>query len=175
MNARFTRLDRLMNCTGDQFFTGSGFTLDQNRRIRGSYSRNLRQHFAQRLGEPTISSNMEERTISSRNATVSFRMRSSARLRSSNVSSRREHRANFAMFIEQWVVAKQKPAYRHLCRACAFQSQTALHLSSRSVVRSVLFEIVWMKVPLMSLIGSRALHLFKGMSVIVEQHLVRLK
>jgi hypothetical protein len=30
-----------------------------------------------------------------------------------------------------------------------------------------------MKVPLMSLVSSRALHLFKGMSVIVEQHLVR--
>jgi len=37
------------------------------------------------------------------------------------------------------------------------------------------FEIVWMKVPLMSLISSRALHLFKRISVILEQHLVRLK
>src|SRR4029077_18303969 len=32
-----------------------------------------------------------------------------------------------------------------------------------------------MKVPLMPLIGSRALHLFKRMSVIVEQHVVRVQ
>ena len=37
------------------------------------------------------------------------------------------------------------------------------------------FEIIWMKIPHMSLISSRALHLFKSMSVIVEHHLVCLK
>ena len=39
-----------MNRTGNQLFAGSGLTLDENRRIRGSHSGNLFQYLAQRLG-----------------------------------------------------------------------------------------------------------------------------
>src|ERR1700676_2464303 len=50
-NERAVRpLGPIMNRTGNKFLPGSRLTLDQNRRIRGSYSRNLLQHSAQRLG-----------------------------------------------------------------------------------------------------------------------------
>jgi len=78
---------------GRSVFTGSGFTLDPEPSIRGSYSRTWPNTLPQRLGEPTISSNMEGARFSSVNATVSFRMRSSARLRSSMSVAVANHRA----------------------------------------------------------------------------------
>jgi len=93
-----------------------------------------------------------------------------------DVSSRRKPPRYSALFIEQRVVAKQKPAIPPVFGAHAF-----FNLKRHSTCQAAAsfapcsFEIVWVNVPLMSLITSWALHLFKGMSVIVEQHLVRLK
>src|SRR4029077_12798681 len=93
-----------------------------------------------------------------------------------DVSSRREPPRYSALFIDQRVVTKQKPAIPPI-----FAADALFNLKRHSTCQAAAsfapcsFEIVWMKVPHMSLIGSRALHLFKGMSVIVEHHLVRLK
>src|SRR5437016_10597363 len=93
-----------------------------------------------------------------------------------DVSSRREPPRYSALFIEQRVVAKQKPAIPPI-----FAAHPLFNLKRHSTCQAAAsfapcsFEIIGMKVSLMSLITSRALHLFKGMSVIVEQHLVRLK
>ena len=80
------------------------------------------------------------------------------------------------LFIQHGLVAKQKPAIPPIFAADALFNlkrhstcQAAAPFGPRS------FEIVWVKVRLMSLITSHVLHLFKGLSVIVEQHLVRLK
>jgi len=56
--------------------------------------------------DPTISSNIEEWTISSRNATASFLTRSSACLR----GRRRELPDNLSAFVEYWVILKKQPA-----------------------------------------------------------------
>src|SRR5229473_3361710 len=93
-----------------------------------------------------------------------------------DVSSRSEPPLDSTLFIQQRVVAKQKPAIPPIFAAHAF-----FNLKRHSTCQAAAsfapcpFEIVWMNVPLMSLITSWALHLFESMSVIVEQHLVRLK
>src|SRR5258708_16504896 len=93
-----------------------------------------------------------------------------------DVSSRREPARYAALLIEQRVVAKQKPPIPPI-----FATHALFNLKRHSTCQGGAsfapssFELVWMKVPLMSLIRSRALHLFEGTSVIVEQHLVRLK
>src|SRR5258707_15491707 len=53
------------------------------------------------------------------------------------------------------------------------KSNSAVNDESSFAQRS--FEIVWMNVPLHSFISACSLHLFEGVAVIVEHHLVRLK
>src|SRR5438270_9175541 len=80
-----------------------------------------------------------------------------------DVSSRREPPRYSALFIEQRVVAKQKPAIPPI-----FAAHALFNLKRHSTCQAAAsfapcsFEIVGMKVSLMSLITSRALHLFKG-------------
>ena len=80
------------------------------------------------------------------------------------------------LFIQHGLVAKQKPAIPPI-----FAEQTFLDFKRSSLCEAVLslalnsFEIVRMNVPLDSLSGPRALHLFQRAAVEVEQHLVRLK
>src|SRR5216683_848075 len=93
-----------------------------------------------------------------------------------DVSSRREPPRYLAPLIKQRVVAKQKPPITPIFAAHAlFNLKRLSTCQAGASFAPSSFEIVWMKVPLMSLISSRALHLFKRMSVIVEQPLVRLK
>src|SRR5258708_5361046 len=93
-----------------------------------------------------------------------------------DVSSRREPPRYSAPLIKQRVVAKQKPPIPPIFAAHAlFNLKRHSTCQAAASFASCSFEIVWMKVPLMTLISSRALHLFKGTSEIVEQHLVRLK
>ena len=80
------------------------------------------------------------------------------------------------LFIEHGLVAKQKPAIPPV-----FAEQAFLDFERRSPGEAVLLlvlnplEIVRMNVPLNSLSGPRASHLFQRAAVEIEQHLVRLK
>ena len=78
------------------------------------------------------------------------------------------------LFIQHGLVAKQKPAIPPI-----FAEQAFLDFKRRSLCEAVLslapnpLEIVRMNVPLDSLSGSRALHLFQRAAVEIEQRLVR--
>src|SRR5438552_4023524 len=82
-----------------------------------------------------------------------------------DVSSRREPPRYSALLIEQRVVAKQKPPIPPI-----FAAHALFNLKRHSTCQAAAsfapcsFEIVGLKVSLMSRITSRALHLFKGMS-----------
>src|SRR5216117_2484843 len=52
-----------MNGASDQLLAGSGFSRDQDRRLRRCNLRDLRQHPCSASEDPTISSNIEERSI----------------------------------------------------------------------------------------------------------------
>src|SRR5260370_37779628 len=93
-----------------------------------------------------------------------------------DISSRSEPPLDSTLFIQQRVVAKQKPAILPIFAAHAlFNLKRHSTCQAPASFAACYFEIVWMKVSLMSLIGPRALHLFKGMSAIVEHHLHPLK
>src|ERR1700730_4259581 len=165
-----------MNGPGNQLLAGSGLTLDQNCRISGRHPRNLLQYSAQCFGgaDYVLKHRVTIDLLSQREVFVAHPL--FGLLAIFDVSSRREPPRYSALFIEQRVVAKQKPAIPPI-----FAAHALFNLKRHSTCQAAAsfapcsFEIVGMKVPLMSLITSRALHLFKGMSVIVEQHLVRLK
>ena len=80
------------------------------------------------------------------------------------------------LFIQHGLVAKQKPTIPPI-----FAEQALLDFKWRSLCEAVLslasnpLEVVRMNVPLNSLSGPRALHLFQRAAVEIEQHLVRLK
>src|SRR6266478_2955479 len=82
----------------------------------------------------------------------------------------------FADFISDGLVAEQKPAISPI-----FAEQALFDLKRSGLREAILtlapdsFEIVRMNVPLDSLGGPRALHLFQRSAIEVEQHLVRLK
>src|SRR6267378_2294730 len=136
----------------------------------------LAEHFTQRLGgaDYVLKHRVTIDLLSQRQVFVSRPV--FVPLAIFDVSSRREPPRYPALFIEQRVVAKQKPAILPIFAAHAlFNLKRHSTCQAAASFAACSFEVVWMKVSLMSLIGSRALHLFKGMSAIVEHHLVRLK
>src|SRR5438132_10513424 len=165
-----------MDCASNQLFSGSGLTQDQHCGICRSHFRDLRQHSAQCLGgaDDFLKHRVTIDLLSQREVFIAHPLFSLLAI--FDVSSRREPARYSALLIKQRVVAKQKPPIPPI-----FAAHALFNLKRHSTCQAAAsfapcsFEIVWMKVPLMSLISSRALHLFKGMSVIVEQPLVRLK
>ena len=165
-----------MDGARDQLLSCAGFAQNQDGGIRTCHFADLAEHFTQCFGgaDYVLKHRVTIDLLSQREVFVAHPL--FGLLAIFDVSSRREPPRYSALFIEQRVVAKQKPAIPPI-----FAAHALFNLKRHSTCQAAAsfapcsFEIVGMKVSLMSLITSRALHLFKGMSVIVEQHLVRLK
>src|SRR6266849_1151244 len=169
-------LGTLMDGTRNQFLPGTCFARDQHRGVGGSDLHDAGKDRFQRgrgaddlLKHEDLIDLLAQREVFIAHPLFSL-------LAIFDVSSSREPPRNSALFIEQRPVAKQKPAIPPIfAEAALFNLKRHSTCQAAASFAPCSFEIVWMKVPHMSLISSRALHLFKGMSVIVEQHLVRLK
>jgi hypothetical protein len=136
----------------------------------------LAEHFSQRFGgaDYVLKHRVTIDLLSQREVFVAHALFSLLAI--FDVSSSREPPRYSALLIEQRVVSKQKPPIPPIFTAHAlFNLKRHSTCQAGASFASSSFEIVWMNVPLMSLISSRASHLFERMSVIVEQHLVRLK
>src|SRR5229473_1712153 len=121
----FPAVGSLVDGARDQLLSCAGFAQNQDGGIRTCHFADLAEHFTQCFGgaDYVLKHRVTIDLLSQREVFVAhplFRL-----LAIFDVSRRREPETSDTA---------------HLCRACAFRSQTALHLLSRSVVRSVLFR-----------------------------------
>src|SRR5712664_1071736 len=172
----FPAVGSLVDGARNQLLSRAGFAQNQDGGIRMCHLAGLAQHFTQLLGgaDYVLKHRVTIDLLSQRQVFVPCPRFSLEAI--IDISSRSEPPLDSTLFIQQRVVAKQKPAILPILAAHAlFNLKRHSTCQAAASFATCSFEIVWMKVPVMSLISSRALHLFKGISVIVEQHLVRLK
>src|SRR3977135_3981490 len=160
----FPAIGSLVDGARNQLLSRAGLAQNQDGGIRMCHLADLAEHFTQRFGgaDYVLKHRVTIDLLSQHEVFIAHPLFSLLAI--FDVSSRREPPRYSALFIEQGVVAKQKPPIPPVFGAHEF-----FNLNRPSTCQAAAsfapcsFEIVWMNVPLMSLITSWALHLFKGM------------